>query len=249
MRNGGAFMAVPSFSQFGNWLATNWAKAFIGVIILFVLMWLGLTLWNNPLILFDLRDQAYARGVITLLICVVALMMGLMLIVTSFFMEGTDEEANKRFSRAREIFTVFMGILGTIVGFYFGSTDRVGSGLVLADIKLIDEQVMTHVSGGAKPYRYSITSSDKEFKVIQGRISQDGWIVEKLEKLPKTDASITIEVTDGKDQRASKEAKPAAPQSGPNPIKSGPVKSTTQRTGSKSALQTGAASTSTSTSR
>jgi hypothetical protein len=197
----------PPPVKLGAWLLDNWGAALTIVLIVLAAFWVGSTILKNPLILFDLRDQAYARGVITFLFSIVTLVMAFLLVIQAFTAKGEDKDAEKRFSRAREVFTVLMGVLGTIVGFYFGSAEKAVTDLEVAEIRVVDKQLLSHISGGARPYRYSIISSDKDFKTIKNRISEDGWIVETLEQPPKAGTTITVDVRDGKDQKVSKESK------------------------------------------
>jgi hypothetical protein len=215
---------LGAFHNLGIWLQGNWGVALTMILIVFAALWIGWTMYKNPLILSDLKDQAYARGVITFLITIVTMVMAFLLVIQSFTIQG--EDAEKRFSRAREVFTVLMGVLGTIVGFYFGSVERPLVSLDIAEIRVTDKQLLTHISGGTKPYRYSITSSDRDFKTIKNRTSEDGWIVETLEQPLKAGTTILLDVTDSKDQKASKEFKPETHSSKLTPAKSNPKPAT-----------------------
>jgi hypothetical protein len=64
-------------------------------------------------------SAVFARGLITTLFAVITVTMALILILSAMFSSATDFE--KRFVMGKEILTIFIGILGTIVGFYFGS--------------------------------------------------------------------------------------------------------------------------------
>lgn len=221
--------ANPVPLKLGPWLQANWGAAVTVILVGLAVYGIALMMYKNPLILFDLRDQAYARGVITLLISIVTMVMALLLVIQAFTTQ--DAEAEKRFSRAREVFTVLMGVLGTIVGFYFGSAEKVVASLDIAEVRVADKQLLTHISGGTKPYRYSITSSDKDFKSIKSRTSEDGWIVETLEQPLKPGTTITIDVSDGKDQKASKELKPDKPLSATIPAQPVPDPASTASPG------------------
>jgi hypothetical protein len=117
----------------------------------------------------------------------------------SFF---ANQRTDDGFRRAREVFVGLMGVLGTIVGFYFGSAERPIAPLEIAPIRVVDKLLITHVSGGTPPYRYEITS-DNDFKKIN-KVSDDGWIIEVLEQPPSPGSTIIVVVTDGKQQTASK---------------------------------------------
>lgn len=160
-----------------------------------------------------LSDPAFTRGLITWMISVSTIGIAFTLIYQAFF---STESSDDRFRRGREIFTGLMGVLGTIVGFYFGSVDKPGAGLDIAEIRFADKQLLTHVAGGTRPYRYSITSSDKDFPAIKNKVSEDGWIIETIQQVPKPSSTLTIEVTDSRDQKASRKIE--LPGEGKSPV-------------------------------
>lgn len=160
----------------------------IGVIILFAI-------WR-PGIINELRDGAYARGLITLIVSLTAVGLAFLLVYQGILSDVKDEQ----FRRGREIFTGMMGVLGTIVGFYFGSADKVAPKPEIASVRVNKEktELTTHVSGGAKPYNYVITYGASP---IKGQ-SEDGWISWPIIAGVKTGK---LDVTDSKDQKASLE--------------------------------------------
>ena len=178
-----------------------------------VLIVLGVAILWDAQVIRRLSDPGFARGLITFLISVATIGLAFVLVFQSF---STDDNS---FRRAREIFAGLMGVLGTIVGFYFGSAEKTTALPEIAPIKLSGSQLVTHVTGGNRPYRYSITSTDKDFKELR-KISEDGWIVEVLEQPAKPGTTITIEVTDIKDQKVS--AKLEIPEPKPTPSPSPP---------------------------
>lgn len=68
-------------------------------------------------IIYKLSEPALARGVITFIICIATIALAFIMVYQAFLGQSDDT----KFRRAREIFTGLMGVLGTIVGFYFGS--------------------------------------------------------------------------------------------------------------------------------
>src|SRR5207249_1029431 len=63
-----------------------------------------------------------ARGLITFLIAIGTIAIAVILTLASVIMEASDTDALKeRLSKGKEILTVLVGVLGTIVGFYFAS--------------------------------------------------------------------------------------------------------------------------------
>jgi hypothetical protein len=176
---------------------TSWLT--ISLIAIFGVGLLAAIIFDAPII-GRLGDPAFTRGLITWIISMSTIGIAFVLIYQAFFAVDSSDD---RFRRAREIFTGLMGVLGTIVGFYFGSAEKSGLTFEVAEIRFADKQLMTHISGGARPYRYSITSTDKNFPPIK-KISEDGWIIETQEQTPKPGTTITIEATDSKDQKASR---------------------------------------------
>lgn len=86
----------------------------------------GLGLWFITQAIFKseflviLKDVNVARGLITLLVALSAVIIAM--IVTLYAIVSTDKEfLEKKFGFGKEIFTAFVGILGTIIGFYFAS--------------------------------------------------------------------------------------------------------------------------------
>lgn len=61
-----------------------------------------------------------ARGLITFLIAFTTVALAVILVLASIM--SSSDNLKERFEQGREIFTSLVGILGTIVGFYFGAT-------------------------------------------------------------------------------------------------------------------------------
>jgi hypothetical protein len=147
-----------------------------------------------------LNEPGYARGVITFLISVATISIAFVLVFQAFILQKKDD-ADDTFRRSREIFAGLMGVLGTIVGFYFGSAEKAITPLEILDVRATQQQVLARVLGGTPPYGYVITLP--ELKPIKG-VSKDGWIVEDLKPPTKAETKITVDVTDNKQQTISK---------------------------------------------
>ena len=153
-----------------------------------------------------LAEPAFARGLITFIICFATIGLAFMLVCYAF-----SESSDDRFKRAREIFAGLLGILGTIVGFYFGSATIGGvTPITIADIQVNEKEVATYITGGTLPYQ-SIIKASGEFddktavtlpKDIK-QISQNGWIKYTFEK-PLKEANIEIDIQDSQNRTASK---------------------------------------------
>jgi hypothetical protein len=129
-------------------------------------------------LLAQLQEQAFARGLITFIFTLGTLGIALTLVGSALFGNASQEN----FRRAREVFSVLAGVLGTIVGFYFGSTGHEGVPPTVAPVRIVALadalQLTAFVSGGTPPYEYDL---DVDGKSLKGDVaSKDGWIVENL---------------------------------------------------------------------
>jgi hypothetical protein len=116
-------------------------------------------------ILDRLSHIEHARGLITFTLTVGTI--SIAILVTLGALMGRDKEAKERFYRAKEILTILIGVLGTIVGFYFGSQDstagradlQVATPILSAYTVGSGETVTltSFVSGGSPPYKYEIS--------------------------------------------------------------------------------------------
>jgi hypothetical protein len=121
----------------------------------------------------DLGDIETARGMITFVVSVVTVAMGLILVLAAFLSGGKDIE--KRFGFGKDVFTILVGVLGTIMGFYYGQeaakNGEGGGGQQTAQVLQISDPrpdpaepaagttfgIISQISGGDAPYKYTIT--------------------------------------------------------------------------------------------
>jgi hypothetical protein len=146
-------------------------------------------------------DAAYARGIITVVIILSTIAIAFVLVYQAFFAELSDDD---RFRRGREVFTGLMGVLGTIVGFYFGTAQGAEGRVTLAALRIDGREVVTFVSGGVSPYRYTVNVGGQ---TSAQKLSSDGWIVDTLAEAPAPGSAITVEVLDSRNQGASQALK------------------------------------------
>jgi hypothetical protein len=119
----------------------------------------------------NLADADTARGMITFVVSVVTVAIGLILVLAAFLGGGKDIE--KRFAFGKDVFTILVGVLGTIMGFYYGQEAAGGAGSEQATeqvLQISDPRsdpagpaaganftIISQVSGGEAPYKYTIT--------------------------------------------------------------------------------------------
>lgn len=147
----------------------------------------------------------FARGVISIVFVFFTIGFAAIVLIHGLFVSDTVNE-DRRFTRGREVLGLFIGIVGTIVGFYFGSTDKQTSKMEVAVQAKAQSQpgdvlVNLHAFGGTAPYRFTITAGKQ--KLTETPIaSDDGWLTKVLNKVDGKE--ITVEASDTKDLRATK---------------------------------------------
>jgi len=142
-------------------------------------------------VLRDMSRPEYARGLITFLFAVVTIGSALLLIVAGLIGSG-DEVSDRKFQRGKEVLSLLLGVFGTIVGYYFGSTHagamaalRISGIEALPSVTAAGTVVSARAlaAGGSPPYRYVITLDGGNGKETQ-QVSENGVISERI-TLPK----------------------------------------------------------------
>ena len=138
-------------------------------------------------VLRDMSRPEYARGLITFLFAVVTIGSALLLIVAGLIGAG-DEVSERKFQRGKEVLSLLLGVFGTIVGYYFGSTHagataalRVSAIEALPSVTpsgtIISAKAL--VAGGSPPYRYVIVLDGGNGKETE-HVSENGVISDRL---------------------------------------------------------------------
>jgi hypothetical protein len=165
----------------------------IALAILGVIVW---GLWGKEGFLTSLQEIPVARGLITFLIAITTMGIAVMLAISTIFGESGDDQ-DKTFDKGKQVLSVLIGLLGTIVGFYFGSPDKVAQTttaatqsqtLTIAPASLSNSQpkkgetiiLTSFVYGGKAPYTYSITFDPSVIPPIKDIKSPDGIIKQEI---------------------------------------------------------------------
>ncbi|MDO9709046.1 hypothetical protein [Paracraurococcus lichenis] len=93
-----------------------------------VLLFLFVYLNFNTSLLTDLSNPAVSRGVITFLVAIATVGIAVIVVVNSLLGTGSKEDMAERFRQGKDVLTVLIGVLGTIVGFYFAQTPATPGG-------------------------------------------------------------------------------------------------------------------------
>jgi hypothetical protein len=195
----------------------------LSLIMLFAALGLGFilySLWGDGNLLDKLSRVEYARGVITFIFAVGTFVIAVTVAVAGLL--GGPEAADK-FNRSKEVFTVLVGILGTILGFYFGNETSAeaqpGEEPIAVESWSIEpvtgeggETVLdteAKVRGGTPPYAYSLTFEPALIERVRDEPT-DGTIAERIpvpEEARGQEIQATLSVGDGSGARAT-ETKP-----------------------------------------
>jgi len=112
----------------------------------------------------------------------------IILAVSTIFSSSGDDE-DKRFDKGKQVLSVLIGLLGTIVGFYFGSSTEIKAApksagaqvLAIAPANISNLQpkkgekftISSFVSGGKAPYVYAITFDPPLLPAVKDAKSPD----------------------------------------------------------------------------
>ncbi|HEX9947204.1 MAG TPA: hypothetical protein VGA98_06655 [Allosphingosinicella sp.] len=137
-----------------------WSRWSIALVMLVVALYFG----GIFAYMAGLGSERYAsieatRPILVFTLIVAMLSFGGLLIIRALFSSEGDEAFQNRFRHAREIFLVFAGIFGTIIGFYFGAADKDSA----ADIPSVEvtaaagRRIEATVEGGHAPFTATLT--------------------------------------------------------------------------------------------
>jgi hypothetical protein len=177
--------------------------------------------------LTKLADKEVARGLITFLIAITTVGVAIILAISTLVLTEGDA-GDKRFDRGKQVLSILIGVLGTIVGFYFGSAverERPPP-LAIATTTLSPGQINTayppttlQATGGVPPLKWSVKPAlpaGLTLEVATGTISGTPTAALQAKKF-------TFTVTDSAKPAASAtadiplEIKREAPAGPPNP--------------------------------
>src|SRR5262245_29034413 len=190
-------------TQFFNFFTSTYGIFTIIGIVIFIIIVIGL---SRSSFLISLNNNDTARGLITFLVVFTTVSIALILALYAIVSNVSDQDLKDRFGFAKEILTALIGILGTILGFYFASSTQgvtreatrtdlgipqflqVASAFVSNDNPKKGDTVgiTSFVSGGKPPYIYLISFDPPNIiSPIADKSSPDGVIKEEV-KIPES---------------------------------------------------------------
>lgn len=164
---------------FGQWIQEGRSGSrggFIGLIAggIILAIFLAWGLYFSPTFLSSLAQVEQARGLITFLFAFATI--GIMILIAISLLWVNNEDIEPRFTKAKDFLTILVGLLGTIIGFYFGSPSSKGEQPTAASAQKLSVAaisglpasvapgdlvtISTSVAGGVAPYQYEIQFSD-----------------------------------------------------------------------------------------
>jgi hypothetical protein len=163
-----------------------------------------------------LRTTEVARGLITFLVAFATVAIAVILALYAVVNGAKEGEAKERFALGKEVLTTLIGVLGTIVGFYFGSSTgsqvqedrkllKITPPVVqIAPVSLSNERpkkgeavsVASFVYGGKPPYHYTLSFLPANVVPAISRTTADGTIKEdiKLGDAIAADTELTLQI-------------------------------------------------------
>ncbi len=161
------------------------------------------TLGLDKGVLLGMARQDYARGVITYLFAVVTIGTSVVIILSALLGKD-DAHAKEQFQRGKEILSLLLGVFGTIVGYYFGSTPstaahdfRLSAVHIGAPTANAPDQVAIEAvaSGGTPPYVYGVGIGKTPIEADKP-VRDDGWIADQLKAQSPGPVQVRIVVQD-----------------------------------------------------
>ena len=163
----------------------------------------------------DISSVRATRPILVFTLIVAMLGFGGLLIVRALYGAEEEEHLDRRFRLAREVFLVYAGIFGTIIGFYFGAADEAEVAAPPAVALAVNERTMTaQVTGGSVPFVAYLSREDPELDLLME--GSDRLLTLEL-GAGTCPVGATVTVVDGLGRRASADVLPANVKNSPEP--------------------------------
>jgi hypothetical protein len=162
---------------------------------------------SNTTFIQTMERTEGARGLITFFFSFTTMAVVLLVVISTFWIDAAEVEA--RFSKAKDVLTVLIGVLGTIMGFYFGTAADgrfTIANLTLAPVVASSGETVNlavKILGGTGPYQYTIAFNDGSPPISE---RTDSASFTKAFKAPAakepTSVTVTVAITDARGNQA-----------------------------------------------
>lgn len=179
-------------------------------------------------LLQELARFEVARGIITFLIAFSTVSIALVLVISTVVLQDSPEN-DKRFDRGKQVLTVLIGVLGTIVGFYFAADSKGTSTPTITSSSIPNasagspyKEVTLTENGGAAPFKWTVKP-----ELPKDLTLSEAGVISGTPAKAVSDTTFTFTVLDANSKSDSKslhfEVKPAgtAPSTVPTPSSQG----------------------------
>ena len=213
----------PIRQQVINFFQQNIGSILLSVFFVIIIAGLMYGLFNTRFF-NSIASVEQARGLITFLFAFSTMGIIVLIAVSIFWLD--KDELDERFSKAKDLLTVIIGVLGTILGFYFGSLAEganraqslnIGNVVVSSPVAQPSStvKISATILGGTPPYTYSIQFADttgatntstmniKSKTSDSGAIAEDVVIPSDVSKPTATTFRITASDVKGTQAQAS----------------------------------------------
>lgn len=193
-----------------DWMAIITPVAFVSIAIV-VVVFIVYAISGSRGVLTSLADEKIARGLITFLVTLATVAIALILALSAIISDPAV--VKDRFALGKEVLSVLIGVLGTIVGFYFGSSvSGQAPPLHVASAIVTNEQpkkgdvttIVGFIAGGKPPYTYSIAftpatiAGGKDIPATDGTMKYDVQVPADLKTDTPETFVIDVKDSDGK---------------------------------------------------
>lgn len=205
------------FGTIGNAITGNLGKlALVGFGIIFA--WILKSGFTGEFFT-SLANTEQVRGLVTFFFVLATTGIIVLFSLGIFWLE-TNDDVTKRLAAAKDLLTIVIGVLGTIMGFYFGSATGEAAKMSISALSppvvhVGETPTITgHISGGTKPYKYTVAFSDPNKALTDEQLknlkfegtSTDGTVTIKMTPPPVTGpvtVNYELSATDDKSAKAS----------------------------------------------
>src|SRR5258708_34816528 len=176
----------------------------MSIVVVILIAFIIIFPWGHKF-LEKIAEPAVARGLITFLFALSTVAIAIILAISTVIFPG-EPEGDKRFDRGKQVLSVLIGVLGTIVGFYFGAetkpkevapTEQTQSSVHIVTSKLPDgvanqpyPQTTLQTAGLVAPWKWTVKPTlpaELAFDEAHGTISGT-----PKTPVPKTQFAFTV---------------------------------------------------------